>query len=209
VANNDSFIDEVTEAVRRDRLFAMFRKYGWIGILCILLVVGFAAWNEWTKAQAQARAQAFGDALVAALQMKDDGARAAALDDIATQSPEQKAMIAMLKAAAPGSFPALNDVANEPGLPPAWSELVRFKQLLGDKTMPADQRRAGFEALTTPGAPYRLLAQEQIALIDVAAGKTEDAVKLLKEVSADNAASAALRSRAGQLIVALGGTPGS
>ena len=33
MSNPDSFIDEVTEEVRRDRLFAVFRKYGWIGVL--------------------------------------------------------------------------------------------------------------------------------------------------------------------------------
>ena len=36
MSNPDSFIDEVTEEVRRDRLFAMFRKYGWIGVAIVL-----------------------------------------------------------------------------------------------------------------------------------------------------------------------------
>ena len=35
LSNHDSFIDEVTEEVRRDRLFAAFRKYGWIGVLLV------------------------------------------------------------------------------------------------------------------------------------------------------------------------------
>ena len=30
MSNPDSFIEEVTEEVRRDKLFALFRKYGWI-----------------------------------------------------------------------------------------------------------------------------------------------------------------------------------
>ena len=67
VSDTDSFIDEVTEEVRRDQLFALFRKYGWIGILAIVLIVGGASWSEWRKAQAEAKAQAFGDALVAAM----------------------------------------------------------------------------------------------------------------------------------------------
>jgi hypothetical protein len=34
LSNPDSFIDEVTE-VRRDHLFRLFRKYGWIGVVII------------------------------------------------------------------------------------------------------------------------------------------------------------------------------
>jgi len=67
VSNPDSFIEEVTEEVRRDRLFAAFRKYGWIGGLVVLGIVGGAAWNEWQKNQAAARAQGFGDAMLEAL----------------------------------------------------------------------------------------------------------------------------------------------
>ncbi|MFD1808819.1 hypothetical protein ACFSHQ_13850 [Gemmobacter lanyuensis] len=40
MSNPESFIDEVTEEVRRDKLFATFRKYGWIGILAVLGIVG-------------------------------------------------------------------------------------------------------------------------------------------------------------------------
>ena len=47
MSNNESFIDEVTEEVRRDRLFAMFRKYGWIGVVLVLGVVGGAAYTDW------------------------------------------------------------------------------------------------------------------------------------------------------------------
>jgi hypothetical protein len=33
MANTDSFIDEVNEEVRRDRLFAFFRKWAWLAVL--------------------------------------------------------------------------------------------------------------------------------------------------------------------------------
>ena len=65
MSNPDSFIEEVTEEVRRDRLFAAFRKYGWIGGLVVLGIVGGAAWNEWQKNQAAARAQGAAHVLVA------------------------------------------------------------------------------------------------------------------------------------------------
>ncbi len=67
-SNPDSFIEEVTEAVRRDRLFTFFRRYGWIGVVAIVGIVALSAWTEWTKRRDEARAQAFGDAVVAAME---------------------------------------------------------------------------------------------------------------------------------------------
>ena len=99
VSNTDSFIDEVTEEVRRDRLFGVMRRYGWIAVLAILMLVGGAAWNEWRKAQDRAAAQALGDAVLSALAIQDRGARAAALDAIAAPGAQAAAGIALLAAA--------------------------------------------------------------------------------------------------------------
>ena len=46
---NDSFIDEVTEDLRRDRLFAAMSRYGWLLIAAILLLVygGLIAATVW------------------------------------------------------------------------------------------------------------------------------------------------------------------
>jgi len=67
MSNTDSFIEEVTEEVRRDKLFALMRKWGWLVALIIVGLVGGAAYNEWSKARSQAQAQAFGDAVLAGL----------------------------------------------------------------------------------------------------------------------------------------------
>lgn len=58
MSNSDSFIDEVTEEVRREKTFGYIKRYGWIVGLAVVVVVGGAAWNEWNKAQAQAEAEA-------------------------------------------------------------------------------------------------------------------------------------------------------
>lgn len=51
MSNPDSFIEEVAEEVRRDRMSRLMRKYGWIGVLAVVLIVGGAAFNEYRKAQ--------------------------------------------------------------------------------------------------------------------------------------------------------------
>jgi hypothetical protein len=66
VSNPESFIDEVSEELRRDRAVYYLRKYGWIALLVVALIVGGTAWNEWRKASAQASAEAFGEAVLGA-----------------------------------------------------------------------------------------------------------------------------------------------
>ncbi|NNL35893.1 MAG: hypothetical protein HKP35_08755, partial [Silicimonas sp.] len=66
MSNQDSFIDEVTDEVRKDRLYALYRKYGWVAALAVILLVGGAAANEWRKASARTQAEAAGDALLTA-----------------------------------------------------------------------------------------------------------------------------------------------
>ena len=78
MSDSDSFIEEVTEEVRRDRLFALFRRYGWIPAVAIVLLVGGAAVNEYLKAQERGRAERLGDAILVALENDEAVARQAA-----------------------------------------------------------------------------------------------------------------------------------
>ena len=87
---NDHFIDEVTEDLRRDRLFQMMRRYGWIAGLLVVALVGGAAWREYDRARDTASAQAFGDAILAAQSAGEDAAaRAAAIAAVAADNPRQ------------------------------------------------------------------------------------------------------------------------
>ena len=58
MSDTDSFIDEVTEEVRRDRMFNLLRRYGWIAVVAVLLLVGGAAWNEWRLSQQRTQSEA-------------------------------------------------------------------------------------------------------------------------------------------------------
>ena len=73
--------------------------------------------------------------------------------------------------------------------------------------MSVEDRRAGYEALIQPGVPLRLLATEQLALIDIETGDTDAAIARLKSILDDSEVTPDLQQRALQVIVALGGEP--
>ncbi|MGD9865118.1 MAG: hypothetical protein AB7S99_18090 [Pseudodonghicola sp.] len=215
MSDADSFIDEVTEEVRRDRLFALMRRYGWIAVVVVIAVVGTAAYREYSKAQALAAAQALGDGMLTALEQDAPADRAGALSAIDATTPGGEAVLNFLTAAAraeagdtAAAVADLEEIARNGALPEIYRQIAAFKALaLQADTLSADQRRLQFEALSQPGAPLRLLAQEQIALIDVAEGDAEAALARLQQILQDAETDATLRQRVSQAIVALGGTP--
>ena len=214
MSETDSFINEVTEEVRRDRLFALMRRYGWIAVLAVILIVGGAAWNEWRKSTERAAAQALGDTLIAALETEDPQARRGALETIDTgANADLAALIGLLIAetdSATGDPAAavadLDAVASAPGISPVYRDLAALKAVMvGAGTLSADDRIARLQGLALPGAPFRPLALEQIALAEIDRGNADAAIDRLNEVVSDVGASQGLRNRASQLIVVLGG----
>ncbi|SHH74496.1 hypothetical protein [Marivita hallyeonensis] len=213
MSETDSFIEEVTEEVRRDRLFALMRRYGWIAVLAVLLLVGGTAYREYMRAAEASRAQAFGDAVLAALESDDAAERVAAMSAIEAPTPAATAVLDMLIAAeqslqGEGAEAAerLNQTATNGELPEIYRQIASFKALTRpENPMTADERRVAFEAMAAPGAPLRLLAEEQLALLDIAAGNVDAATDRLTAILSDVEVTPGLRRRASQLIVALGG----
>lgn len=211
----DHFIEEVSEEVRRDRLFALYKKYGWIAALLIVLLVGGAAVNEYRKARAVAEAQGLGDDLIAALAADDPADRAAALVGVGAGTPDGAAVVQIMQAAAlansgqtDSAVVALEAVASDGDVDEIYRQIAGFKALtLQFATLPAADLRLRFESLAQPGAPLRLLAEEQLALIDLTEGDGDAAVVRLQAIIQDAEAGQDLQQRASQLIVALGGTP--
>ena len=216
MSNQDSFIDEVTEEVRRDKLYALYRKYGWIAVLCVVILVGGAALNEWRKATAKAAAEAAGDSLLAAIDGETPEARAAALSGLELPADAgQRAITIMLQAGAEveagneaRAAEILDGVAADTTLPARFRDLAALKAaMLSAGTMLPEDRITKLIPLAVPGSPYRLLALEQIALAEVEKGDRDKALETLAKITEDAAVTQDLRARVSQLIVALGGTP--
>jgi hypothetical protein len=213
VANTDSFINEVTEEVRRDRLFAALRRWGWLGVLLVIVLVGGAAWNEWRKAEARAEAEARGDALLGALEASDPMAQAAALEALRSGGPAEPIVALLAAAQAAGSegeaaaAERLRALSADPAVPQLYRDLAALKAMtLGAGEVPPDERIAALEPLSAPGGAFRALALEQIALAHAEAGRPDEAIAIFTALLGAADVSAALQRRAAQMILALGGS---
>lgn len=212
MSNPDSFIEEVTEEVRRDRLFRLFRQYGWVGVLIILAVVAGAAWTEWSKARDAARAQTFGDALIDALDQGTPAERREALAAVPADA-DQAAILQLILASDPdedkaATLAALDKVANDATLGAGYRDLAVLRRVLvAGADQPLADRRAALQGIAVAGRPYRALAEEQLGYLLIEEGKPDEAIAALSALMQDQEASGALRARLGQVITALGGTP--
>ncbi|KPQ06799.1 MAG: hypothetical protein HLUCCA12_09330 [Rhodobacteraceae bacterium HLUCCA12] len=220
MSNTDSFIDEVNEELKRDRLFGLMRKYGWIAVVAVLGIVGFAAWNEWSSAREEAAAQAFGDAVIAALEHDDPATQRDALAAIATEqagtgdgAQGRLAVVNMLLAEQSleqgdreQALTALQAVAEDQDLPASYRQLAALKRvIIGGDALALDEREAALEPLAAPGAAYRPLALEQLALLRVEAGDDDAALEQFRALSSEPDLTGGLRRRIQQMIVILGG----
>lgn len=214
MSNQDSFIDEVSEEVRRDKLFGYLRKYGWIGVLVVLLLVGGTAWTEFRSSQSTSQAEATGDAILDALRIEDDAERAEALASVPAEG--DAAVVADLLQAAnleetgdgAGAVEVLEAIALNPDIPAIYRDLATLKSvMLSTDALSDEDRRARLVGLATPGAPFRLLAEEQLAYLDLDAGEDEAARERFIAIAQDAEVTQGLRDRAFSMIVALGGDP--
>ncbi|MBM3615138.1 MAG: hypothetical protein FJX28_06810 [Alphaproteobacteria bacterium] len=215
MSNPDSFIDEVTEEVRRDRLYAMFRKYGWIGGLLVLGIVGGAAYVEWEKSKAVARAEGFGEAMLDALDVGGTAERRAAMAAVPADGT-QAALKALMLASDPASdlsqskaeaLAALEALIADASQPEIYRDMATLRRVMvAGADLPLADRRAALEGISAPGRTFRVMAAEQLAYLLIEEGKAEGAIAALSALMQDQEATQGVRSRAAQMITALGGS---
>lgn len=215
MSNTDRFFEEVTEELRRDRAVDFLRKYGWIAVLAVVLIVGGTAWNEWRKASTQAEAEAFGEAVLSALENNDTGARISALSAIDATGAQQ-GVLQLLRAGElletdlSAALDAFQAAAEDASLPDAYRQLAALKRVIaGQSALPLAERQTVVAGLAQPGQPFRPLALEQSALLALEEGEAERAIEIMQDLLAQSDVSEALRQRVTQLLISLGAETGA
>ena len=217
MSDTDSFIEEVSEEVRRDRLYNFFRKYAWVGVLVVLATVGGTAFLEYQKATAKSKAEKVGSDIIKALEGSDEKERAGLLANIESSNPEVKSIVAMLKAAEETALQnyaatskSLKTISEDSSVRQIYRDIAEFKFLLLSHDRIEDALLlTGFEKLATPGNPFRLLAEEQIAIIKLKNRENDAAVAKLRSILEDAELTDTIRQRVTQLLISLGIDPSS
>lgn len=209
---NDSFIDEVTDDLRRDRLFGLFRRWAWLAGLVVLGIVAGVIWREYSQSRQATQARAWGDAVLAAEASGDP----AAIMQVDPQGAESRRVLAALLAAGQWSeqggkdaaVQALREVAGDPAADTVLHDLAELKLVMLQGTdMDAAERDEILSRLSRAGAPFELLALEQKAVALVEADRRDDAITLIQQIQQKDGLSESLRRRLSEMMIALGVEP--
>ena len=215
MSDSDSFINEVSEEVRRDRMFALWRKYGPYVIGAIVLIVAAAGVKAYLDAQERAAAQEAGGALIAASE-GDLDAQTAALTALADSADHVGArLLAELRAAgvmaatgdAAGAANAYDEGAASATADPLLQDFAAYRAtILRGATMEPSAFADALSPIANGSGPFRLLAMEARGIALVRAGDQTAGEEELRAAFSDEAAPQALRQRIEVLMTAIGGS---
>ncbi len=208
MSETDSFIEEVTEEVQREKLFGYIKRYGWIVAVFILLLVGGTAFNEYRKSQAAKSAQDRGDRLMTALEIEDEAERNAALESLGSSS--DAGIVEVLLAANEPSqktSESLRDLASDSDVPQRFRDLAQLKLVALSPEMDLNERLTLLEPLAAPGATFQSVALEYLIAAYLEFGETDKAIELLTAQVENEFTSPAQAQRMTEILVALGVEP--
>jgi hypothetical protein len=212
--------DEVDEDLRAERMGRFARRYaiGFI-IFAILLIAGVAGWQAWLwhrHRQDASAATAFIAVLDKAAQhgsAADRQALAGEFAAVAQTAPGGYAALARLNQAS-----LLADAGKLPQAETIWvglmndgsvSEVLRQVATLGWAAHEIDTAepsliQARLEPLSAEDSPWRPIALQYLALLDLRTGHQDEAAKTLREVADDVSTPEDMRRMANGLAQALG-----
>ena len=208
--------NEVDEEVRRERLQALWKRYGNLVLaILILAVAAVGGWRGYQYWEAKKSAAA-GAAYDAAVALDEDGKGAdaeAAFSSIANEGTQGYRTLARLRLAATmaqrdpkAAVAAYDGIAADASIGKVFQDLagVRAGMLLVDSaTLPALTKR--LEPLAQAGGAFRHTARELLALAAVRAGDKAAAKKWFDMVLSDAETPQGVRSRIDTLMT-LNGT---
>ena len=208
VSDNESFIDEVTEEVRRDKLYLLIRSYGWIPLIVILAIISGSVFIEVRSSSMRIASEGLGDLLSEVLDDKI-GNTDTISDNISKFVDSQSTLALILSAKVfenksefQSAISAYEEILKVDDVQKSIKDFVRFKLLLLVKDDPVKTEDL-LAKLITPNSAFNLLALEQKVLIEIKENNWEDAIANLNLLIADQRASQAMISRATQIKKAI------
>lgn len=221
MADDDTFIREVNEEIRKEQAKAIWERYGPILIGLALLVVlatsAYVGYRYWDESRANTSGDAYSQALRLANEGKEDDALAA-LADIEKSGYGAYPVLARMRSATvkadkgdvATAVSELDAVAADGSIPQSLRDMARLRAalLLVDTGSYADVS-SRVEALAVDGNALRHSAREALGLSAWKEGKAADALKLFEQIVADQAAPQNVRQRATLMSELIRGSGGA
>ena len=214
--NDEAFLREVDEGVRRDQVLSLWQRYGKIGITILILGLAALAGFLWWRDQSAVKAGVVGEEFSRASDQLDVGEGAKArptLERIAKEGPGGYAPLAQMVLAsdavaagdAPRAIKLLDAIAADEKAPQPLRDAALLKSVrLGFDAQPPAKTIARLKPLVVPGTPWFSTAAEMTALAQLKAGNLEAAKPLLTAIVIDTNNPPGIRGRTAQLALSLG-----
>lgn len=213
---SETFLREVDENLRRDRLRDFFKENGsWLVAAVVIFLAasgGIIWWKQYSvqrnEAQVEKLAQIYkdvgaGNTAQAPQQLSDlsqSGSKA-----VRASAQFASAAIALQKGDTKGATATYTSLANDDGLPKPYRDaaLIRQTALEFDHLAPQEVI-SRLAPLAKPGEPWFGSAGEMTALAMIKQGNNQQAAQLFAAMARDQSVPEAIRSRASQVASSLG-----
>ncbi|MGH6802122.1 MAG: tetratricopeptide repeat protein [Methyloceanibacter sp.] len=219
MAEPDTFLREVDEAVRHDQYKKLWDRYGVVALgaaaLIVVGVAGYKGWSYWQEKRAQDAGAKFTQAL-----LMEDGADAAKaremLTALAESGPEGYRVLARFQLAAAEAKAGDIDkavadydaLAIDPGVDPILQghATLQAAALLLDKADYAEMERR-LKGLVDSNSAWRFSARELLGLSAYRLNNMREAERQFSALIGDQGTPPNLRERADMMLALIVGTP--
>jgi hypothetical protein len=208
---------EVDEDLRRDRAERLWKAYGkYLMAAALVVVLATAGWTWWSDHQRK-QAAAEGERFFAAasrLASADPQQAIGAFDALGREGKSGFRIVALMHEAglkarngdAPGALAIYRSVANDAAADPDLRDAAALLgALVSVETLPPAEIDGMLARLTTSTSPWRFSALEVSAVAALRGGNPVRAKELYARIADDVAAPGSSRTRAAEMIQALGG----
>lgn len=215
--SDDSFIREVDEELRQDRLQSLWSSYGryaiGVAVLIVLATAGYRGWEYYSHS----RAAASGDQYQSALDLSQSGNRdeaLAELEKLADDGSGQYPALARMRIGAElagkgdkqGAIEHFEAIAADSSYDEALRNVARLRAgYLAVDTESYDEVKQRLEPLAGAGGQYRSLAREALGLSAIKAGELQAAHDWFNQIANDAGATQNVRQRAALMLDFLAG----
>lgn len=214
--NNEAFLREVDDELRRDQMAGIGRRYGvWIIAAVLAVLIAFGGWTYWKHHQTTVAGEE-GEALAKAMDDLGAGRSAQATAPLAKLARSDsdamratalftEADMLLSKQDAKGAAAKFAAVANDASLPQPFRDLALVRQTATEYDSLAPQAVIDrLRGLAAKDSAWFGSAGEMVAIAYLRQNKTAEAGKLYGEIAQTDTVPESIRQRAVQMAGSLG-----